>query len=323
MRRIQVLAILLYGLFSINTALAMDPFTISDIRVEGLQRISEGTVFNYLTVDAGDLLTASSARQAIRSLFKTGFFNSIDLEREGNILVINVAERPAIAKITLSGNKAIKDEDMFPVLADIGLAQGEVYQPQSLDRIKQELVRQYFSQGRYAVSVESRVVELDRNRVRISIIIKEGDTAEIKHINIVGNTLYTDKEIKKEFESKIPPFWKIWSKDDQYSREKLSGDLEKIRSYYQDRGYIDANVESTQVAISPDKQNIYITANIIEGEQYSVDKIQVTGDLVIEEATLRRLIMTQENDVFSRKKMEQSVENTPQFYRTSVMRSPM
>ena len=305
----RILIILLCCLFASKEALALDPFTISDIRVEGLQRISEGTVFNYLTVDAGDLLTASAARQAIRSLFSTGFFNSVDLEHEGSILVIRVEERPAIAKISLSGNKAIKDEDMFPVLADIGLSEGEVYQPQSLDRIKQELVRQYFSQGRYAVSVESRVVELDRNRVRISIIIKEGDTAEIKHINIVGNTLFTDKEIKKEFESKIPPFWKVWSKDDQYSREKLSGDLEKIRSYYQDRGYIDANVETTQVSISPDKQDIYITANIIEGEQYSVDKIQVTGDLVIEEATLRRLIMTQENDVFSRKKMEQSVEN--------------
>jgi len=198
---------------------------------------------------------------------------------------------------------------MYPVLADIGLSEGEVFQPQSLDRIKQELVKQYFSQGRYAVSVESRVVELDRNRVRISITIEEGSTAEIKHINIVGNTLFTDKEIKSEFESKIPPAWKVWSKDDQYSREKLSGDLEKIRSYYQDRGYIDANVESTQVSISTDKQDIYITANILEGEQYSVEKIQVTGDLVIEEATLRRLIQTQENDIFSRKKMEQSVEN--------------
>jgi len=289
--------------------MALDPFIISDIRVEGLQRISEGTIFNYLPVDAGELLTAAKARQAIRSLFRTGFFRSIDLEREGDILIINVAERPAIAKISLSGNKAIKDEDMFPVLADIGLQEGDVYQPQSLDRIKQELVRQYFSQGRYAVSVDSRVVEMDRNRVRISITIKEGDTAEIKHINIVGNTLFSDKEIKSEFESKIPPRWKIWSKDDQYSREKLSGDLEKIRSYYQDRGYIDANVESTQVSISPDKQDIYITANIIEGEQYSIEKIQVTGDLVIEEATVRRLIMTQENDIFSRKKMEQSVEN--------------
>jgi len=305
----KILIILLCGLFTVKSALALDPFVIADIRVEGLERISEGTVFNYLAIDANELLTASRARQAIRSLFRTGFFSAIDLSREGDILIITVEERPAIAAISLSGNKAIKDEDMYPVLADIGLAPGEVYQPQSLDRIKQELVRQYFSQGRYAVSVESRVVELDRNRVRISITIKEGDTAEIKHINIVGNTLFTDKEIKKEFESKIPPFWKFWSKDDQYSREKLSGDLEKIRSYYQDRGYIDANVESTQVSISPDKQYIYITANILEGEQYSVEDIQVTGDLVIEESTLRRLIMTQKNDIFSRKKMEQSVEN--------------
>jgi outer membrane protein insertion porin family len=305
----RILIILLCGLFSIKSALALDPFVISDIRVEGLQRISEGTVFNYLPLDANELLTASRGRQAIRSLFSTGFFSSVDLEREGDILVINVVERPAIAAISLSGNKAIKDEDLYPVLRDIGLAEGEVFQPQSLDRIKQELVRQYFSQGRYAVSVDSRVVELDRNRVRISITIEEGKTAEIKHINIVGNTLFEDKEIKKEFESKIPPAWKIWSKDDQYSREKLSGDLEKIRSYYQDRGYIDANVESTQVSISTDKQDIYITANIIEGEQYTVEKIQVTGDLVIAEATLRRLIMTQDNDIFSRKKMEQSVEN--------------
>ena len=305
----RILIILLCGIFSIKSALALDPFVIADIRVEGLQRISEGTVFNYMPVDADELLTPARARQALRALFRTGFFSSVDLEREGDILVINVVERPAIAGISLSGNKAIKDEDMYPVLADIGLSEGEVFQPQSLDRIKQELVKQYFSQGRYAVSVESRVVELDRNRVRISITIEEGSTAEIKHINIVGNTLFTDKEIKSEFESKIPPAWKVWSKDDQYSREKLSGDLEKIRSYYQDRGYIDANVESTQVSISTDKQDIYITANILEGEQYSVEKIQVTGDLVIEEATLRRLIQTQENDIFSRKKMEQSVEN--------------
>jgi outer membrane protein insertion porin family len=305
----RILIILLCGLFTIKSAMALDPFVVSDIRVEGLQRISEGTVFNYLSVDTNELLTAAKARQAVRSLFQTGFFSSIDLEREGDILIIKLQERPAIAAVVLSGNKAIKDEDMLPVLADIGLATGEVYQPQSLDRIKQELVRQYFSQGRYAVTVDSRVVELDRNRVRISITINEGDTAEIKHINIVGNTLFTDKEIESEFESKIPPRWKFWSKDDQYSREKLSGDLEKIRSYYQDRGYIDANVESTQVSISPDKKDIYITANIIEGEQYTVDKIQVTGDLVIEEATLRRLIMTQDNDIFSRKKMEQSVEN--------------
>ncbi len=305
----RTLIILLCGLFVIRPALALDEFTISDIRVEGLQRISEGTVFNYLPLDAGDVLTAAKGRQALRALFRTGFFSSVDLGRQDTILVINVAERPAIARISLTGNKAIKDDAMFPVLADIGLAEGEVYQPQSLDRIKQELVKQYFSQGRYAVTVDSRVTPLDRNRVQISIIIKEGDTAEVKHINIVGNTLYTDKEIREEFESSIPPFWKFWAKDDQYSREKLSGDLEKIRSYYQDRGYIDANVESTQVSISPNNRDIYITANVIEGEQYSIEKTQITGDLVIDEATLRRLIITQENDIFSRKKMEQSVEN--------------
>ena len=168
----RTLIILLCGLFVIKPALALDEFTISDIRVEGLQRISEGTVFNYLPLDAGDSLTATKGRQAIRALFRTGFFSSIDLGRQDTILVITVTERPAIAQISLSGNKAIKDDAMFPVLADIGLAEGEVYQPQSLDRIKQELVKQYFSQGRYAVSVESRVTPLDRNRVRISIIIK-------------------------------------------------------------------------------------------------------------------------------------------------------
>jgi len=305
----KIVLILLCGLFAAKPALALEPFVISDIRVEGLQRIAEGTIFNYLTVDTGDRLTAATARQAIRALYRTGFFSDIGFERDGTILVIRVKERPAIAGISLSGNKAIKDEDMYPVLAQIGLAEGEVYQPQSLDRIKQELVRQYFSQGRYSVKVDTTVTDLSRNRVRIAIKIKEGETAKIQHINIVGNTLFSDEEIEDEFESKIPPFWKFWSKDDQYSREKLSGDLEKIRSYYQDRGYIDANVESTQVSISPNKKDIYITANIIEGEQYSIDRIQVTGDLVVPEETIRRLIITKEKDIFSRKKMEQSVDN--------------
>ena len=198
---------------------------------------------------------------------------------------------------------------MRNVLADIGLAEGEVFSPQALDRIQQEMVGQYFSQGRYAVTVDARVTELDRNRVRIAIVVDEGKTAEIRHINIVGNTLFTDKEIREGFESGIPPKWKFWAKDDQYTREKLSGDLEKIRSYYQDRGYIDATVESTQVSISPDKKEIYITANVTEGELFTINEVQVTGDLVIEEATIRRLIYTNPEQVFSRKNMEQSVEN--------------
>ncbi|MCH5376327.1 MAG: outer membrane protein assembly factor BamA, partial [Planctomycetes bacterium] len=178
-----------------------------------------------------------------------------------------------------------------------------------LDRLQQELVNQYFSQGRYAVQVDTRVTELDRNRVRISIVIDEGDVAEIRHINIVGNETFSDKEIEKEFESDIVPFWKFWSKDGQYSREKLSGDIEKLRSFYLDRGYVDFSVESTQVSIGPDKEDIYITANVVEGDVYSVDEVQLTGDLVIDEGTLRRLIVVQPSEIFSRKKIEQSVEN--------------
>jgi outer membrane protein insertion porin family len=306
---IRIIALILGCLLWANTALAIDPFIISDIRVEGLQRISEGTVFNYLPLDAGDELNATAARSAIRELYRTGFFQDIELGREGNILVITIRERPAIANVSLTGNKAIKDEDLFRVMSDINLSEGEVFDRLVLDRLQQELVRQYFSQGRYAVSVDARVTELDRNRVRVSIVIDEGDVAEIRHINIVGNETYTDKEIEKEFESDIPPFWKFWSKDGQYSREKLSGDIEILRSFYLDRGYVDFSVESTQVSIGPDKENIYITANVVEGEVYSVEEVQITGDLVIDEGTLRRLIVVQPDEIFSRKKVEQSVDN--------------
>ena len=223
--------------------------------------------------------------------------------------MITVRERPAIASVNLTGNKAIKDEDLYRVLNDIGLSEGEVFDRLVLDRLQQEMVKQYFSQGRYAVEVDTRVTQLERNRVRIAIVIDEGDVAEIRHINIVGNETFTDKEIQKDFEADIVPFWKFWSKDGQYSREKLSGDMEKLRSYYLDRGYVDFSVESTQVSISPDKQDIYITANVVEGDVYGVDEVQITGDLVIDEGTLRRLIVVQPGEIFSRKKIEQSVEN--------------
>lgn len=302
-------ALVLVCLMWATSAFGADPFVIQDIRVEGLQRISEGTVYNYMPLDRGDTLNGSSARAAIRELYRTGFFQDISMNREGNILVITVLERPAIAAVSLSGNKAIKEEELRRVLDDIGLSEGEVFDRLVLDRLSQELVKQYFSQGRYAVEVDTRVTELERNRVRIAIVIDEGDVAEIRHINIVGNETFTDKEIKKEFEAAIVPFWKFWSKDGQYSREKLSGDMEKLRSYYLDRGYVDFSVESTQVSISPNKQDIYITANVVEGDVYGVDEVQITGDLVIDEGTLRRLIVVQPGEIFSRKKVEQSVEN--------------
>jgi outer membrane protein insertion porin family len=306
---IRILALILSCLLWANTAQGTDSFTISDIRVEGLQRISEGTIYNYLPLNPGDTLTPSNARASIRELYRTGFFQDIRLDREGNILVITVLERPAIANVTLSGNKAIKDEELRRVLFDIGLSEGEVFDRLVLDRLRQELIKQYFSQGRYAVSVDTRVTELDRNRVRIAIVIDEGDVAEIKHINIVGNETFTDKEIREDFEADIKPKWKFWSKEGQYSREKLSGDMEKLRSYYLDRGYVDFSIESTQVSIGPSKEDIYITANIVEGDVYGVDEVSITGDLVIDEGTLRRLIVAQPGEIFSRKKVEQSVEN--------------
>jgi outer membrane protein insertion porin family len=306
---IRTLALILSCLVWTAAAKGAEPFVISDIRVEGLQRISEGTIFNYLPLDRGDVLNAASARAAMRELYRTGFFQDIQMSREGGILVISVRERPAIANVALSGNKAIKEEELRRVLFDIGLSEGEVFDRLVLDRLKQELIKQYFSQGRYAVSVDTRVTELDRNRVRIAIVIDEGDVAKIRHINIVGNETFTDKEIRKEFEASINPFWKFWSKDDQYSREKLSGDMEKLRSYYLDRGYVDFSVESTQVSIGPEKQDIYITANVVEGDVYGVEEVQITGDLVIDEGTLRRLIVAQPGEIFSRKKIEQSVEN--------------
>ena len=306
---IRNLTLLLSCLLWANAALGADSFIISDIRVEGLQRISEGTIYNYMPLNSGDRLNASNVRSAIRELYRTGFFQDIRMDREGSILVITVRERPAIATVTLAGNKAIKDEELRRVLDDIGLAEGEVFDRLVLDRLKQELINQYFSQGRYAVSVDTRVTQLERNRVRIAIVIEEGKVAKIRHINIVGNETFTDKEIRKDFEADVVPGWKFWSKDGQYSREKLSGDMEKLRSYYLDRGYVDFSVESTQVAIGPEKKDIYITANVVEGDVYGVDEISITGDLVIDEGTLRRLIIAQPGEIFSRKKVEQSVDN--------------
>lgn len=306
---IRIFALILSCILWSAAAQGADSFIISDIRVEGLQRISEGTVYNYLPLNRGDELTTANTRAAIRELYRTGFFQDIEFGRDGNILVITVRERPAIAAVSLSGNKALKDDDLYRVLNDIGLSEGEVFDRLTLDRLQQELVKQYYSQGRYAVSVDTRVTELERNRVRIAIVIDEGDVAQIRHINVVGNETFTDEEIREDFEANIKPFWKFWSKEGQYSREKLSGDIEKLRSYYLDRGYVDFNVESTQVSISPDNQNIYITANVVEGDVYGVDEVQITGDLVIDESTLRRLIVTQPGEIFSRKKVEQSVEN--------------
>jgi outer membrane protein insertion porin family len=302
----RIAAFFLLAWLACGEALAFDPFTISDIRIDGLSRIAPGTVFTYLSVEKGDELTPDRAEQAIRALYKTGFFNDVQLSRQGDILVVTVKERPQISKIALRGNKDLKDEDLLKGLKGIGLAEGEAFDPLKLAEVQNELTRQYYNRGKYNVSVKTSVVNLDRNRVEIAINIAEGKAAKIKHINVVGNATFPDREVTDNFESSTSNWLSWYTKDDQYSREKLSGDLEKLASYYMDRGYVDFNVESTQVSISPDKRKMYVTAAIKEGEVYTVSDIKLTGALILNEDDLRKLLQIKVGDLFSRKQVEQS-----------------
>ncbi|HEY6941889.1 outer membrane protein assembly factor BamA [Dokdonella sp.] len=300
-------ALLLLAFFAANAS-AFDTFTISDIRIDGLSRIAPGTVFTYLPVEKGDALTPERANQAIRALYKTGFFNDVQLSRQGDILVVTVKERPQITKIAIRGNKDIQEADLLKGLKGIGLAEGEAFDPLKLAEVQDELTRQYYNRGKYNVSVKTSKVNLDRNRVEVAINVAEGKAAKIKHLNVVGNTVFTDKQIEDEFESNTSNWTSWYTKDDQYSREKLSGDLEKLQSYYMDRGYADFSVESTQVSISPDKRKMYVSANIKEGEVYAVSDIKLTGALILKEEDLRRMLQIKAGEVFSRAKVERSVD---------------
>ncbi len=303
----KYLALLLLLLAS--GATVAETFQINDIRVDGLQRISEGTVFSFIPVEPGDTMSPTLARSTIRDLYRSGFFSDISLSRENNVLVISVTERAAISAISISGNRQIPTDDLLPALANIGIAEGEIFNQMALDRVRQELIRQYFGRGHYDVNIETRVSELARNRVNLSIDISEGRQARIRHINIVGNETFSERELRSDFESSDRRGLAFWRGRTQYTREKLSGDLEQLRSFYLDRGYVDFSIESTQVSISPDKQDIFISANIREGEVYTVSDVILTGDLILPEETLREILQIEAGDTFSRRDLEQSMEN--------------
>jgi outer membrane protein insertion porin family len=281
-----------------------EPFTVQDIRVDGLQRISAGTVFSYLPVERGDTLDRARSTDAIRALFKTGFFSDVRFERQGEVLVITVVERPAINTIKLEGNKELKTEELMKGLKGIGLSEGETYNPLNLDRVTQELTRQYNNRGKYGVTIEPTITQLDRNRVDVKIVIAEGKPAKIRDINIVGNNKFSDAQIRGGWESSTSNWLSFYKRDDQYSREKVSGDLEKLQNFYLDRGYVDFNLESTQLAISPSRQDMYVTANISEGEQYKIKEVKVTGDTVLPQETVDAMVMTPAGTVFSRALVE-------------------
>jgi len=301
----RIAALILLASLAAN-AYAFEPFVISDIRIDGLSRIAAGTVFNYLPVNKGDRLTNAEAQRAIRALYQTKFFSDVELDRDGSILVIKVVERPSIAKLEIRGNHDIKTDDLKKGLKQTGIAEGETFDRLAIDGVQQELIRQYYNRGKYNVSVEPHVTRLDRNRVAIDIEIREGKAAKIREINVLGNHAFTDKQIRDDFESGTPNLMSWYSKNDQYSREKLSGDLEKLQSYYMNRGYADFGVDSTQVAISPDKRNMYIDASIKEGEIYKVSDVKLLGDLILPEKTMRQLVFVKEGDIFNRGAIENS-----------------
>lgn len=285
-----------------------DAFRISDIRINGLQRVSAGSVFAALPLNIGDQVDDQTLVEASRSLFRTGFFQDIQLGREENVLVVTVVERPSIAAIELEGNKAIESEALLDGLRMAGLSEGEIFQQATLEGVRNELLRQYVAQGRYSADIETEVIAEPRNRVSIKIQIDEGSVASIKHINVVGNTVFATEDLVDLFELKSSGWLSFLRSDDKYSREKLSGDLERLRSWYLDRGYINMSIASTQVTITPDKKNVYVTVNINEGELYTVNDVNLSGDLIVPEEEIRRLLLVEPGQVFSRQVMTATSE---------------
>ncbi len=293
--------LLLLCLLASQAVKSDEGFVVTDIQVKGLQRISLGTVYNYLPVNVGETFSSENIAPAIRALFKTGFFKDITLERDGSTLIVNVVERPAIAKIIFEGNKDLSKDDLKKALDKIGLSEGKTFDRQVLDKVEQELSRQYLSHGKYGVKIKTDVSPLTRNRVGIHITISEGRVAKIKEINIVGNTVFDDETLLSTLELNTSNWLSFYSKDDQYSKQKLSADLEALRSYYLDRGYVNFSIESTQVAITPDKKDIYVTINIKEGDVYTLDKVKLAGNLVVSPEELVKLVSVGPGEVFSRK----------------------
>ena len=284
-------------------------FVISDIRVEGLQRVSAGTVFGAVPYSVGDNVGAEEIRTIVRSLFQTETFDDVKIGRDGNVLVIVVSERPTIDSIEFEGNKAIKTEALIEGLQGSGLSEGQIFKKVTLDQIASDLERQYVSQGRYDANIETTIENLPRNRVAIKVDVFEGNVSGIRHINIVGNTVFDDETLIELLELKLPGWLSFYTKDDQYSREKLQSDIEVLESHYLDRGYLTFRVDSTQVSIAPNMEDVYITINVIEGDQFEISAVEVAGELRdIPEENIRALLLTREGQTFSRQYMTISEE---------------
>ena len=290
-------------------AVAAEDFVVKDIRVEGIDRISAGTVFNFLPVKVGDMFGQRRYAESIRALYKSGYFKDIRLARQSDTLIVAVVERPAIASIEFSGNQEFQSEQLLQALKDIGLAEGEVFKQAILDTVEDELRRQYFANGKYSAKITTTATPLERNRVAIEVDIEEGEVARIKEINIVGNKEFDEDTLLEQFELSVPPWYAVFSSGDRYSKQKLASDLETLSAHYLDRGFLKFNIDSTQVSITPDKQNIYITINITEGGPYRVSEVKLTGKLFSAEQDLFRAVKIRKGDIFSRRYIVESTDS--------------
>src|SRR5688572_10842258 len=289
-------------------AQSFQPFVVKDIRVEGLQRTDPGTVFSYLPVKVGETMTEEKAQQALRTLFATGFFKDVRLDVENDVLIVYVEERPAIAQLDFSGVKEFETDNLRKVLREMGIAEGRVFDRAALEAAEQELKRQYLSRGRYSAEVQTTVTPLERNRVGINFAVTEGAVAKIRAINLVGTHAFQERALLDEFALRTPGWLTWYTKQDQYSRQKLTADLETLRSYYLNRGYLDFTIDSTQVSITPDKQDIYITVNVTEGERYTISDVQLGGQLLLPTEELQRLIRIKPGEIYSRERLVESVK---------------
>ena len=302
--RIALAAFLLCAV--VRTVAADDAFVVNDIRLEGLQRITAGTVFNYLPIKVGDTVDGTRTAGAVRALFKAGFFRDVRLERDGETLVVSVVERSSIGSIEFTGNEDLKTEALMSALEQMGFAQGRVFNRSIFDQVKQELHRTYFAAGKYGAQVTGTVTPLERNRVAVEFEISEGVIAKIRQINIVGNVAFDDDDLVDDFELDTTGFFSFISRSDRYSKSKLAADLETLRSFYLDNGFINFNIDSTQVSITPDKKDVYITINITEGGRYIVRDIYLQGALIVPEEELFDLVTVVQDDVFSRKRVTET-----------------
>jgi len=290
-------------------AFAMEPFVIKDIKIEGLQRTEPGTVFNYLPVQVGDTMTEDKSSEAIKTLYRTGFFKDVRIEADQDILLITVQERPTIADIQFSGNKMFQSDKLKESLKSIGLAEGQIFDKTKLEFMEQEIKKQYLSLGKYTATVKTSSSPLERNRVAIRFDIEEGIISRIKEISLVGNQIYDQSDLKSNFELKTTNWLSWWYKDDQYSKQKLTADLESLKSFYMNRGYLEFSIDSTQVSITPDKEDVYITINIVEGPKYKVLEVKLAGDLQqIPESELQNLIKIKKDEIYNREKITESTK---------------